>query len=193
MEWIKIGICGFFDNSKYTPAQGPTYVKDIPEEEPNGNRLIGLLAVLASCFSSGFSGVYFEKLVKFTSQSLWIRNTQLALFGVIVGLIAMFLQDFDLVYDNGFFQGYTFLTWIVILLQAFGGLIVALVMKYADNILKGFATSISIVLSTICSYYLLTDFEPNYSFIIGASVVISANLLYACWQYVCLNNCLVNF
>jgi UDP-sugar transporter A1/2/3 len=79
-------------------------VKKVIPEEPVGNRLIGLLAVLASCFSSGFSGVYFEKLVKYTSQSLWIRNTQLALFGVIVGLIAMFLQDFDLVYVNGFFQ-----------------------------------------------------------------------------------------
>jgi UDP-sugar transporter A1/2/3 len=78
--------------------------KVTPEEELVGNRLIGLLAVLASCFSSGFSGVYFEKLVKFSSQSLWIRNTQLALFGVIVGLIAMFLQDFDSVYVNGFFQ-----------------------------------------------------------------------------------------
>ncbi|XP_054159360.1 UDP-N-acetylglucosamine transporter-like [Oppia nitens] len=148
-------------------------------DEPLGNRLIGLLAVLASCFSSGFSGVYFEKLVKYTSQSLWIRNTQLALFSVITATIAMCVQDFDLIYINGFFQGYTTLTWIVVLLQAFGGLVVALVMKYADNILKGFATSISIVLSTVCSYYLMTDFYPTTSFLSGASIVIAANILYA--------------
>lgn len=78
--------------------------KILPPEEPLGHRLIGLLAVLASCFSSGFSGVYFEKLVKYTSQSLWIRNTQLAVFGVIISFMAMFLQDYDLVFDNGFFQ-----------------------------------------------------------------------------------------
>lgn len=34
------------------------------------------------------------------------------------------------------------------------GLIVSLVLKYADNIVKGFATAISIVLSTIASHFL---------------------------------------
>lgn len=47
-------------------------------------------------------------------------------------------------------------------LQAVGGLVVALVMKYADNILKGFATSVSIVCSTVLSYYLLGDFEVRF-------------------------------
>jgi len=78
--------------------------KVLVEEEPAGNRLIGLLAVFVSCISSGFSGVYFEKLVKYTSQTLWIRNTQLALFSLFSGLIAMYLQDFDLIHVNGFFQ-----------------------------------------------------------------------------------------
>ena len=37
----------------------------------------------------------------------------------------------------------------------------ASVMKYADNILKGFATAISIVLSLVMSYFVLGDFEPS--------------------------------
>ena len=46
-------------------------------------------------------------------------------------------------------------------LQAFGGLVVAAVVKYADNILKGFATSVSIVVSSLVSFYFLGDFEPT--------------------------------
>lgn len=46
-------------------------------------------------------------------------------------------------------------------LQAFGGLVIATVIKYADNILKGFATSLSIILSTVISYYILADFMPS--------------------------------
>ena len=42
-------------------------------------------------------------------------------------------------------------------LAAFGGLVIALVMKYADNIIKAFATSISIVFSSIVSYAFLND------------------------------------
>lgn len=42
-----------------------------------GSQIIGLLAVLFACFSSGFAGVYFEKILKETNQSVWIRNIQL--------------------------------------------------------------------------------------------------------------------
>lgn len=83
----------------------------------------------------------------------------MALFGFLFGLAAVVVQDYEIVAAQGFFQGYNAFTWIVIVLQAVGGLIVALVMKYADNILKGFATSVSIVCSTVLSYYLLGDFE----------------------------------
>jgi UDP-sugar transporter A1/2/3 len=46
-------------------------------------------------------------------------------------------------------------------MKALGGLVIAAVIKYADNIMKGFATSISIILSSIASYFILKDFVPN--------------------------------
>ncbi|KAL1438528.1 hypothetical protein MTO96_047893 [Rhipicephalus appendiculatus] len=67
---------------------------------------------------------------------------------------------------------------MVILLQTFGGLVVSLAVRYADSILKGFATSISIVLSTLCSYYLLGDLLPTRNFFLGAGIVITATSLY---------------
>ncbi|XP_076352899.1 UDP-N-acetylglucosamine transporter-like isoform X2 [Tachypleus tridentatus] len=133
------------------------------------SQFIGLLAVLAACLSSGFSGVYFEKLVKETPQSLWIRNFQLA---------AVFVSDLKPLVEGGFFQGYNYITWMVVLLQAFGGLVISAAVKYADNILKGFATSLSIVLSTIFSYFVLGDFSPNSHFLSGTFVVIMATILY---------------
>ena len=41
------------------------------------------------------------------------------------------------------------MAWAVVVNQAFGGLLIAVVMKYADNIVKGFATSIAIIVSTV--------------------------------------------
>ncbi|XP_049515332.1 UDP-N-acetylglucosamine transporter-like isoform X2 [Dermacentor silvarum] len=141
-------------------------------------QFLGLIAVLISCLSSGFSGIYLEKLLKEITWSLWIRNIQLAIFGCLLGIVAMLMSDWNQLCVNGFFQGYNVITWIVILLQTFGGLVVSLAVRYADSILKGFATSISIVLSTFCSYYLLGDLLPTRNFFLGAGIVISATSLY---------------
>ncbi|XP_077869795.1 UDP-N-acetylglucosamine transporter-like [Saccoglossus kowalevskii] len=146
---------------------------------PVTNQFIGLVAVLSACLSSGFAGVYFEKILKETKQSLWLRNIQLGFFGTLFGLIGVFWYDGQAVYKDGFLQGYNNITWAVVLLQAIGGLIIAAVIKYADNILKGFASSLSIIFSTIVSYYWLNDFIPTIYFFIGATSVISATYLYS--------------
>lgn len=161
----------------------------------NQSNAKGLLSVFAACVLSGIAGVYFEKIVKTTGTTanekkqvvlfdvdpqtqLWIRNIQLSLFSVILGCIFVLgLQDGKAIMENGFFQNYSTLTWIVILIQAGGGLIVALVVRYADNILKGFATSISIIMSSVVSYWLF-DFEPTLVFGIGVLLVVYATYLY---------------
>lgn len=52
------------------------------------------------------------------------------------------------------------------------------VVKYADNVLKVFATSFSIVVSCIISAFLF-DFHPTVTFLIGASLVVSATVMYS--------------
>lgn len=70
------------------------------------------------------------------------------------------------------------MAWTVVTNQAFGGLLVAIVIKYADNIIKGFATSIAIVVSTILSIFLF-GFEIKPLFVFGSILVISAVYLYS--------------
>lgn len=138
----------------------------------------GLAAVVASCLSSGFAGVYFEKILKGSSGSVWLRNLQLGLFGTALGLVGLWWAEGTAVAHRGFFFGYTPAVWGVVLNQAFGGLLVAVVVKYADNILKGFATSLSIVLSTVASIRLF-GFHVDPLFALGAGLVIGAVYLYS--------------
>lgn len=144
-----------------------------------GSRFVGLMAVLTACVCSGFAGVYFEKILKESKQSVWLRNIQLGLFGFLLGVMGMMLYDGKAVMEFGMFQGYNVVTCIVVLLQAGGGLIVAMVIKYADNILKGFATSVSIITSALISYFLLEDFNPTGVFFLGTVMVIAATFLYS--------------
>ena len=56
--------------------------------------------------------------------------------------------------------------------------IVAVVVKYADNVLKGFATSLSILISSVVSFYFFHDIEVNFQFIEGAIIVLSSVFIY---------------
>ncbi|PWA33751.1 hypothetical protein CCH79_00020577 [Gambusia affinis] len=144
----------------------------------NQNYMVGLVAVVISCLSSGFAGVYFERILKGSSASVWMRNVQLGVFGTALGLLGMWWNDGAAVAERGFLFGYTGMVWCVIFNQAFGGLLVAVVVKYADNILKGFATSFSIIVSTVMSVYLF-GFHVDLLFTAGAGLVIGAVYMYS--------------
>ncbi|KAG0071567.1 hypothetical protein BGZ92_004256, partial [Podila epicladia] len=146
------------------------------DDGPIQNPFIGLVAVLTSCVSSGFAGCYFEKILKGAEADMWVRNIQLGISGALFSFLAMF-YDRQKIYDGGLLQGYSTMTWIVVCNQALGGLLVAIVVKYADNILKGFATSLSIIISGIISVYFF-DFEPSLQFQLGTLVVIMSTYLY---------------
>jgi UDP-sugar transporter A1/2/3 len=132
------------------------------------NTTMGFVAVLAAACTSGFSGVYFERILKNSGTSLWMRNIQMGVSSIVLGFAGVFLSgDRAQVLDRGFFFGYNGVVVAVILLQAIGGLVVAVVVKYADNILKGFAASFSIVTSCVLCYFFF-DFRPNLLFLVGA-------------------------
>merc|ERR1719188_2315509 len=113
------------------------------------------------------------------AASLWLRNVQLAWFGAILGLMGAFWNDGEQIRAAGFMQGYTSLVWCVICLQAFGGLVVAAVLRYADNLLKCFANAISIVLTCIMAALFLEEFEPDMLFCIGTGFVLMSTTLYS--------------
>jgi UDP-sugar transporter A1/2/3 len=79
-------------------------------------------------------------------------------------------------------QGFDLIVWGVVAIQALGGLVVAVVIKYADNILKAFATSVSIILASIATILILSVL-PEPLFVVGATLVIAAVVLYSVFPY----------
>ncbi|KAL6712202.1 UDP-galactose transporter Gms1 [Coniothyrium glycines] len=146
------------------------------------NSQVGLTAVLVACALSGLAGVTFEKILKDSptakSTSLWIRNCQLSFWSLFPALfLGVLWKDGEVIAKTGFFAGYNWVVWTAIMFQAAGGIIVALVINYADNIAKNFATSISILISCVASVYFF-DFKVTLSFFLGTCVVLFATYLY---------------
>ena len=116
-------------------------------------------------------------MLKSSDLSVWMRNIQLSLLSLPLSLITCFANDGQKISVHGFFYGYDLFIYYLVVLQAGGGLIVAVVVKYADNIIKGFATSLAIVLSCIFSIYLF-HFNLTLQFTFGAGLVIASIFLY---------------
>jgi|SRR5579862_9124790 len=55
-------------------------------DEHDMNRSLGLIAVVMACMISGLAGVYFEKVLKGSNATLWVRNVQLSFFSLFPAL-----------------------------------------------------------------------------------------------------------
>lgn len=74
-------------------------------------------------------------------------------------------------------QGFDLLAWLVVALQIFGGLIVGMVVKYADNILKNFANALSVIFTVIGAMPLFGQY-PSIFFLFGVMGVLLSVFMY---------------
>merc|ERR1719499_686417 len=99
------------------------------------------------------------------------RNFQLAGFTLLLGGLMILMRHKDTLMEKGLFYGYDTAIWSLVFLQAVGGFVVATVVKYADQIQKGFAVSFAIVLGSITSMFIFGT-ELQFLFWVGGSMVV---------------------
>ncbi|EOD20341.1 hypothetical protein EMIHUDRAFT_75222 [Emiliania huxleyi CCMP1516] len=142
------------------------------------NRVVGMGAFLLAAVCTSFASVYFEKMIKSDSKpSLWLRNLQLAMYSGVIAVAGLLINDYDEIARQGPLHGFGFWTWCAVLNNALGRLLVAVIIKYADNILRSFAQGLAIVSGAVGSY-LLFDFQITAQFMLGVVLVIGAVFLY---------------
>lgn len=113
-----------------------------------------------------------------TEKSVWLRNVQLGGYGTVIGLVTVHLSDRAVVQQRGFLYGYDWAVWTCVALQSVGGLLVAVVVRYADNVLKGFATSIAILVTSVLSV-LFFGVHLGVLFAFGALLVAASSFLFS--------------
>ncbi|KAG9412752.1 hypothetical protein AC1031_015653 [Aphanomyces cochlioides] len=146
---------------------------------------MGIFMVLGLAINSGIAAAYLEMVLKTHKphqtfpnpiDPLWKTNIQLAVISVAatglgVAHAAYTTKDFS------FFEGYNHFTYGVIALQACGGLIIAAVVRYSDNVVKNFGTALSLVLSSLLANYLFHTTSPP-MFYVGGFLVVASVFVY---------------
>ncbi|KAL2373603.1 udp-galactose transporter, variant [Blastomyces gilchristii SLH14081] len=184
-EWQNLGASMTRRNVHQQPHKRSATYEGIEEDLmlgfPHMNGNIGLLATIGACIASGLAGVTFEKVLKdsaTSTTSVWIRNVQLAVYSIFPSLfIGVVFLDGEKVARAGFFGGYNWVVWLVIGLQAGGGIATSYCISRGEHGLRNSATGISIVLSAVGAMWAF-EFRASGNFIIGTILVLAGTYIY---------------
>lgn len=140
-----------------------------------------MLGILSACLSA-LAGVYTEFLMKKNNDSLYWQNVQLYTFGSIFNMAHLLFDDFNGGFEKGpwwqrLFNGYSIITWMVVLNLGSTGLLVSWLMKYADNIVKVYSTSMAMLLTMVLSIFLFS-FKPTLQLFLGIIACIMSLHMY---------------
>ncbi|RXH78147.1 hypothetical protein DVH24_040118 [Malus domestica] len=145
-----------------------------------------MLGILSACMSA-LAGVYTEFLMKKNNDSLYWQNSgkkksvqwqSFYRFGVIFNVARLGFDDFrEWPLWQRLFNGYSLTTCLVVLNLGSTGLLVSWLMKYADNIVKVYSTSMAMLLTMVLSVYLFT-FKPTLQLFLGIIICMMSLHMY---------------
>jgi len=78
-----------------------------------------------------------------------MQNIRLALFALPTSVGSILYKDLEEIGENGMLVGFDTLVWVLTFTNSLGGLLIAVVIKYADNILKAYAQVCCPILSLV--------------------------------------------
>ena len=146
---------------------------------------LGYFWGLVSAFLSGFAAAYTEYVMKRNSDDLYWQNCQLYAFGTAFNAVRLAydgVTSAPRIANDGrqlhwlfdMLHGYSFTTCLVVMNLAFTGLLVSWIMKFADSIVKVYATSMAMLVTMLASVAFF-GLSPTPQLFLGI-VVASASL-----------------
>jgi len=134
--------------------------------------MIGMATVITAITS-----VWNQLIIKGFEVPINLQNSIMYAFGSVIATGSYLHSTTTKGHHKAFFEGYTTLALLLVLFQAFHGLAVALVYKYADAIVKNFANSSVMAILIIISYYFFALQTTVHSWL-GIVIVLTTTYCY---------------
>uniref|UniRef100_A0A0D3BFU7 Uncharacterized protein n=1 Tax=Brassica oleracea var. oleracea TaxID=109376 RepID=A0A0D3BFU7_BRAOL len=125
---------------------------------------------MVMALSSDFDrSVYIGYYNKRPSGNIKVQNLSMSVFGMAFSVVAILIQDFDAIANN---VGIRELIIIGLLnyypaMSLLSGIVVSMVMEYAENIVKVYLTTVALLLTAVISVYLF-NFHVSLAFFLGS-------------------------
>lgn len=144
-------------------------------EWPMGPLFVGIQICL-----SAVAGVYTEWIYKKygRNRSIHVDNLSMYFWGTISnGLQFVYMNHEQDLESHHLLYGFNYWTWLLIMVYAIKGLVIAQIMKYFSNIVKLFMTGASILVAGFLTWSIF-GLNWTLSYVIGLVIVTTAVLMY---------------
>jgi len=135
-----------------------------------------LICVVLSILSAaaGIATEYIMKKTPLKADPLHTQNMHLYFYGIIFNAMGYVLEGNP---ASGMFDGYNFTAILVIMSYSVTGLIISVIMRYADNMVKIYSVAVSMILTMLISIFLFS-YVPTTQLLFGIIIITISILMY---------------
>ncbi|CAA2933841.1 CMP-sialic acid transporter 5 [Olea europaea subsp. europaea] len=143
----------------------------------------GIVPVLVASVLSGLASALCQWASQVKKHSSYLMTVEMSVIGSVCLLASAYKSpDGIAIRQYGFFYGWTPLTWIPVILNAIGGILVGLVTTYAGGVRKGFVI-VSALLVTALLQFIFDGKPPSPYCLVALPMVITSISIYQKYPY----------
>ncbi|XP_068342551.1 UDP-N-acetylglucosamine transporter ROCK1-like [Pyrus communis] len=143
----------------------------------------GIIPVLVASVLSGLASSLCQWASQVKKHSSYLMTVEMSIVGSLCLLVSTSKSpDGEAIRKHGYFYGWTLTTWIPVMSNALGGILVGLVTSYAGGVKKGFVI-VSALLVTAMLQFIFEGKPPSLYCLLALPLVVSSISIYQKYPY----------
>ncbi|KAK4411671.1 UDP-N-acetylglucosamine transporter ROCK1 [Sesamum angolense] len=152
-------------------------------QNPDEILFYGIIPVLVASVLSGLASALCQWASQVKKHASYLMTVEMSIIGSLCLVASAYKSpDGSAIRQHGFFYGWTPLTWIPVVLNAVGGILVGLVTSYAGGVRKGFVI-VSALLVTALLQFIFDGKPPSPYCLVALPLVVTSISIYQKYPY----------
>ncbi|XP_017247824.1 UDP-N-acetylglucosamine transporter ROCK1 [Daucus carota subsp. sativus] len=157
--------------------------KGSTSRDPDEILFYGIVPVLIASVLSGLASALCQWASQVKKRSSYLMTVEMSVVGSLCLLASTYKSpDGEAIRQHGLSYGWTLLTWIPVLFNAVGGILVGLVTSYAGGVRKGFVIVFALLVTAFLQY-LVDGIIPSAYCLAALPIVIISIAIYQKYPY----------
>lgn len=140
---------------------------------PQHSHLEGIIFTIIAAGAAAMSAQAFEDILKAEYKTTWVRQLQLSGLGLSGAIVSCMVEHEKIKKTNRLSN----VILLLVFIKCIGDIIIPFVLKYADNVTKGFSDTLAMIMAIPLSQ-ILYHWHPHGGFYIGTIIILLSTYIF---------------